>query len=476
MEQPKFAAPLIGGLQNVYFVLLFVVHVLILDPFSIRAPLPPGVAPYMYGLYPKLVTLTATVAVGGLLLAGAFLRGWRPPRRHRGDLLWGSYGVLTLWVLAAALLRRDDPFLTFHGPVSRADGVAVQLLWFALAPLTYLVATVRRLDPRAALTALFVGGGINAAWMLVQSLGVEPMSLLNDAIRAAQPSGGLGNRGPASAYVGVLLTFLLLNSASPRPLLPVAARVPLLLLLGAALAAAPTRTTWLVLPALLLVWCAAQGLRSSWTPVRRVLPAAAVALLGFVLFVSLPASRDRTDLVTARTDGSLEYRLLAARVALRVVADEPAIGHGAGGFKTQFWTHATPEEAGAMLRLARVSKEGNSYSQLENGRRVYLALDQIGNDKVHNYLADYAVESGLPAALALVVFLVLALKRALDGSGTLAAQLAWALLVYFGCGLTWFAMPTVEPVVWALLGLTLALGRHAPSPALTPPARSEDLP
>ncbi|WP_027481936.1 O-antigen ligase family protein [Deinococcus pimensis] len=465
MRQSPLGNILIIWLQVCYFLLLFVVHVLILDPITIKTPLPPGVAPYMYGLYPKLVTLSTSVIVGMLVLAVAFLSGWRPRFRpdRRNLLRWGSFALLFLWVLGTALLRRGDPFLVFHGPISRADGAAVQLMWFALAPLTYLVATVRGFNPRVAVGALLSGGALTACWILLQNFGIEPLKLLNDQLAARHAVGGLGNRGPASAYIAIVLAFVLFNSSAAKPLFGPIVRLPLLALFGAALATMPTRTTWVVLAALLLVWALTRVVTRDWILLRRWMVAFAFSAVGFVAILLIPSGdteRTRVSVADAVGDGSMAYRLTTLRVAGRVITARPLTGYGAGGFKAQLWKQATPPEAATILRLAGVKKEGHSYYQVdEAGHKIYMALDQLESDKVHNYLADYAVESGLPMVLALVLFAGASLLSALSGSGRVGVDLALALLIYIGYGLTWFAIPTVESVVWALLGLALALNR-----------------
>ena len=314
-----------------------------------------------------------------------------------------------LLVAAAATLAAHQPALSFWGPYGSGAG-------FVLV------------------------GGIAGAWAIGRSLDRPAVAdvgtalvaalLVNVVVALAQDAFGLKTLGltaPAGAYgllgnpvhLGALLAggFALLAARFPaRPLLwgPVVAAG------GAALQFSGSR---LGLVALVVVG-AASVLR--WPPARAAALAACLAagffgglLLDRVLPDHTPSTRNVVQKLEAASESELYDRAHNWDSGVRALADRPLLGYGPGRV-----IEATSPRRDA--RMARGDPE-----------RVFL--------DAHNLLVEYLVTTGPLGLLALVAFLVLALRRA-------RGPLLWFALGILALHLMQPQSPATTPLAFLALG------------------------
>src|SRR5690606_35522290 len=80
----------------------------------------------------------------------------------------------------------------------------------------------------------------------------------------------------------------------------------------------------------------------------------------------------------------------------------------------------------------------------------------LGWDKAHNYLLDLGLTAGVPAVLFFALF-VAGCVQYLWASGFRFAQgIAIALLSFIVFGVAWFPTISLDPVIWAIVGVGLA--------------------
>lgn len=316
---------------------------------------------------PKTVLLAVGLALVGVV--GAAGRAFHPPALPRGL-------AIPVIVLAGAAAGS-----ALWGTLVSPAALALQVLglaWFAA------VVSLRP-APRAIATALAASATVVAAIALLQLARLDPFALLGYLADAGNRMRVYGTFGNPNFLAVFLVAVLPLTVATCPPRLGVVAAV----LQTAALVATGSRGA--VLAAL------AVGLFLALVPWRGRRLAAAAALLIAGAIVALSAARPVGETVAGR--------IYIWKVAAPHVMERPLAGFGPGAFEpmwvrweAQAWKAGTV--AGSDRRFAAVQ------------------------DHAHNEYLETAVDSGVPAALALavvVIALAAAVRRHADRRLGLAA-------------------------------------------------------
>jgi tetratricopeptide (TPR) repeat protein len=388
----------------------------------------------------RVALATGTGVAAVLLLPGAtrWIPGSLSDEEHlRTTLAFGALATALLWPRARSGPERN-PFAGFHAlalaPVaafsiramlaasrSRVLHATVDLfsspaLWLPSLLFGCLLlwgaatAARRRSDDAGFVRGLAAGlaatGVVAALWVLVDRSAGRP---------GVGPFGRAGVAGPALA---AFLPFVATARFVPRW----AALGPTLVV-AAALVATGSRTAFGAL--------AAGAFVAAWRLRRDPRARVALVALGLVLaggfawaVLSLSGGSAAADTVRVRAG--------LARASARLVAEEPVLGQGPGGFRAGALRVRDPEEA-----------------RLSHGGRPLAAHDDV---------LHAAVETGVPAALLLATFVVLAVARAARATGTApSAERAFPFARTWSLATVAFASLGEDPLLAAPTALAFGL-------------------
>ena len=258
------------------------------------------------------------------------------------------------------------------GPASVGTATRHGYVWIALAVQAWILLQLVRRDLHAAavMRIWLFASVVAASWVLM------------DHLFGRAAVGPFGRSGVAGVVVASFMPWGM-AFAPGRQLTRALFLLPML----GALIATESRTAWVAAAVgfvVLLFAMAAPNLRKSIRLPLVALVALAVLLVALAFQHKIPVPGGTA---------TLDVRAGLARASASLIREEPATGHGLGSFASE------------VLRVRDLRE-----AQLEPGRRPSHA---------HNDYLHVAAEGGVPAGLALLVFVVLALirlLRAVDGA------------------------------------------------------------
>ncbi len=348
-------------------------------------------------------TVKDTLALGGLaalvgtavvvMLAGGRLRlpGGRLPV------------VLALYPLLVALSSVWSASPRHALLAAAAAGVWIAaILW---------IATLHDAERRRLIAWAVLGGGISAVVTVLQSAGIEVVS-----VPTVEEGGRLGIVGlagnPSDVAMGCLFLLPLLLARRPWPRSP-RLHWGLVTLLAAAAVLTRTLTGMVALAALLLVWGIHAGAHR-----RRALVAAVAA--GLVLLVIASGAGNRAwwtakQLASGDVYGALSARTEGWEAAVQMVATHPLLGVGAAQYTRAYY----PSRVAWLEHHPTSSRRGGLATHFE---------------WAHNDALQVAAELGLPGVVWLVALLVAIAVRHRRGDPLLpmaaAVTIPFALMHY----------------------------------------------
>ena len=390
-----------------------------------------------------------------------------PRTRLPFKFLW----AFMLAVVVSTLFSNYGTEAPALGSSARADGTLMQIAWFSLALVSAELARTAPFRKGVFLGALTFGSAGTSLWILLQTWGADPLSILSRAhFYLVYAAGAFGHGGVASAYLAVSLVVLmgswLRKDAGGVGMLVVVA----LLCAGMTAAGGRAAIVGFLIGSGLLVLEQLRLRRSRW---YRLLVLFVVVVVGGVGgYVKAPHAQQQAANSEAIFSGSpgasLSHRFIAWRVAIRTIGKHPLWGVGPEGFAHTLWQSATPQEQRALLtevigfapKAGSYTISGNAivYSDPKTGRPVARQLDW---DKAHNYLLDIALATGLPSMLLFLGFVLSALWALLRSRSSTARAIGYALVTFMIWGLGWFYSVALDPIAWGLVGAGLGLSWNA---------------
>ena len=457
----------LAGLHAVYWTLLLAVTPLLLNPqllWSTSGSTLQTIAYFRAASAWVLVAYGAMVVLlsrPGVRLADVARS--IPLTRLPFKFLWAFISA----IIVSTLFSNYGTEAATLGSSARADGTLLQVAWFALALVSAELVRMAPFRRRIFLGALAWGSVGTAVWVLLQSWGADPLTLLSRAhFYLVYAAGAFGHGGVASAYLAVCLVVVMamwLGEGSGGRWVPAA-----VVLLSAGMVAAGGRAAiagFLVASGMLVL----EHVRERrGTRHRLLVLTVAVILGGYGGFVSSPHAQQQaanSETIFAGTPGaSLSHRFIAWRVAVRTILRHPIWGVGPEGFGYTLWQNATSEEQRALLTEVigfapkdgsyRISGNAIVFSDPKTGRPVARQLDW---DKAHNYFLDIALATGLPSLVLFLGFLGCALWTLLRSRSAVGRAIGLALFAFIIWGLGWFYSVALDPIVWGLVGAGLGL-------------------
>lgn len=396
---------------------------------------------------PKVLALRLLVM---LLAAGTVVIYLRNGRCLRRDLaanpLLGPAALLAL-IIGVTTAAGVDPRLSFWGSAARGQG--------ALTLLCYLLLFVLAANSggRRGAARRLVGGMVATAVPLLaiaflQGAGWQPAGLVSDARSPLFAT--LGRANFLGAYLAILIPLTVaLRPGAPRRRANLLAVLLALQLVAVVLTLA--RAAWLGtavgLAAFGLLWYGPRlGRRQRgllWGGLAALMLAGPLAVIGAV--------GEAGESVAAR-------RLIWQSVAA-LIGQRPLLGYGPDSLEIVFPSVFPP----ALV-----------YYQ---GRQVFV-------DRAHNFLLDWAVTTGVPGLLALLLlllgfclFMARALRRARQPERrALLAGIFAAVLASMANNLSSFDVTATAVATWVLLGLGMGLARPLPNQRARPRGQAVLLP
>ncbi len=362
-------------------------------------------------------------------------------RRERIALSLGALGCMS-WMLLRSLLRA--------GPVIGGDELANWLLPGVLFGAGLTLDQERHLKPIA--WALVVAGFIQAALMIAQYAGVDPLfgsTTVGMDYRPGRMIGTIGYHNQAADFLAVCSVglFLLVH----RPWLR-------MLLVGGVLLVVGLTASRAGIVGIAGALGASEVVRIFRENRRRVAvthllaPAAALAILAGGLVLFMPTTRDRFADVIWHPErvAAVSSRVTMAKVALTMVAEKPILGWGAGSFAFQY-----------LDRLGDLLPDEKTHADI---RHLVYARE------THNDYLQFVAEFGLPG-LAGLLGLVMVAGGALvresrrDSSCRDACMFLFCYLLISGL----FSFPWQTAMAGPLAGLLFGVLLPATAPAAAPP-------
>ena len=209
--------------------------------------------------------------------------------------------------------------------------------------------------------------------------------------------------------------------------------------------------------------------RSRSRILRIVVVMALVAGTLATVIVAVPHARsqaERAGEALAGSDSSLGHRIIAWRIAGRVILAHPFAGVGPEGFGHAIWAAATPPEQAELLSEVLGFRPAPKSYAISDDVVVFrdpadgsLTSRVVTWDKAHSYVLDFALSSGLPALVLFVAFVFSSAIQLFRSPHPFARAVGTALVVAAVYGLAWFFTVNLDPFVWTLAGAGLAFAR-----------------
>jgi hypothetical protein len=463
-----------NGLSLAFWVLLFVIYPLVLDPVAFSF----GAGGERAVLLPKAFVLGITWSVGLLALLANFQAASLKTlvtSLPRWPLALQAMLALVLFLLVDSWLAPGDIAINMLGSQSRVDGFLLQAAWYGLC-LIAAGLVVARADTRDyALHILHFGALLTALWTLAQFYGFEPVALISPTpyLQAYNPQsiayGPMALTGLTAGYLAVTLVVyvVLQKKLSGYGALHTS-------IVAAAIIATGNRTA----PAAVIVVLGGWALSHMWHH-----NIAALRRLGFFslfLIVSVvivqttrsqvPEQLTRTQTLIQGEDTSWQLRLILWQSAALGVFDQPVTGLGTRGFGHVLWRYLTPEQRDSVASMKLPAEAidvrymGGSFFRYQMPEQEGIIMNSVIIDKAHNYALDFIISNGWLATLLFATALVSGMML-LSSAGLDAQAIALGISVYLLFGLTWFATLQVDPIVWGLFGVGIGSALHTSSRA-----------
>lgn len=284
---------------------------------------------------------------------------------------------------------------------------------------------------------------------------IDDVSLQSGAIKRVTGGIGDGNWFSYTMASALPLALYFLRRARSVPARVVIGASGLLCLAALVLSYTRTGLVGLAAAIVLLVW------------LRRI-PLLPLVMSGVVVAVAAPlwmppGFAERIFSLRYFEEGSTPIRGEITATAVQLIAERPLTGWGYAQYGPQFMQR-TESEIGLMMVERDLSGEEDAH---------FL--------RAHNMFLDTAVQYGLPAMIALVMFMVGLLRECAQVARTgdaddrdLALLLAASLLAFYVCGMGGHSQEL--KIFWLVAGLVVALRRvvlehpiAAPAPVALPP-------
>jgi O-antigen ligase len=399
--------------------------------------------------------LALTLAIVFAAMARMFRSNSTPEESVAAPVRLAALLALTVFLSS---MQSVDPALSLTGSLERQQGLPVQLAWLVLFVAVALGArSADRL--RRLLLALVLGSVPVVCYALVQWLGLDPLDWYSDSPSPLLST--LGRSNFLASYLVMLLplTFSLLmiwRREAPGRHWRLLGLGLLLLAQFICLLATMTRSAWIALAALVLVF----ALVHYWLfGKRRLLLAGIGMLLLAVVLLLVPRlpgiSPERVESVPVFghvaglgqfEQGSTAARLTIWKFTAALVRQRPWLGYGPETFHDVF-------------------------AEIYPPQLVYYHGREVTVDRAHNLWLDLAMSSGVVAVVLFVLLLVAVLRlagRALkdkphDWRGCLWAGVLAALAGFLVDQQFSFASIDVGVVFWLLLAMAVALAGLKPA-------------
>lgn len=405
---------------------------------------------FVDGALPKMIALQVFTFVGLVAWAVTLLRGERSVRWH--PLLWIGVAYVSWIALAAA--TGASVAVGIIGQHGRLQGLLSIITYFAVLFLALqVIDSITRVHDVASMVA--VTGGVLAAYGLLQSAGLDPLTWSAAEFDRRMAFATFGNPDVLGGYLiaplGVTLgLFFAARDDRARSLYGVCG-----VLIAAALVATFVRGAWLAAVVTLGVFAFAAW-RARVRPSRSeaLWFAGAAAVLALVMGASVVLGGSDTNVVQRvgaafQTDrGSVGARLIIWETAIEALPETWIIGEGPDQFMTAFTRHEDP-------------------------RSIAIAGSPVFADNAHNILLQLAVTIGIPGALLFLALVVTVLVKASpysfpQGSGRRLIMFSGVTAAVIGYGvylLSGLEQPAATGVLWILLAALLSPTAHSVGPA-----------
>ena len=461
-----------NGLSVVFWVLLFVIYPLALDPvaFSFSAGAERAV------LLPKALVLGITCGVGLLALLANFpttslktLTTSLP----RWPLALQAMLALVLFLLVDSWLAPGDVAINILGSQSRVDGFLLQAAWYGLCLIAAGLVVARVDTLNHALHSLHFGALLTALWTLAQSYGFEPVALISPTpyLQAYNPQhiayGPMALTGLTAGYLAVVLVVYI--ALQKKRTWYAAVHVSIV---SAAIIATGNRTAPAAVIIVLVGWALSHMWHHNIAALRRLVFFSLFLLVAVVLVQTtrsqVPEQLTRTQSLIQGQDTSWQLRLILWRTAALGVFDEPITGLGTRGFGSVLWRYLTPAQRDLVADMKlpdearNVRYMGGSFFRYEIPEQEGIVMNSVLIDKAHNYALDFIIANGWLATLLFASALVSGIML-LSAAGVDTQAVALGISVYLLFGLTWFATLQVDPIVWGLFGVGIGSALHTSS-------------
>ncbi|MEM7735392.1 MAG: O-antigen ligase family protein [Deinococcota bacterium] len=460
-----------------FWVLLFVIYPLVLDPIAFSF----GAGGERAVLLPKALLLGITWGVGFLALLASFptislktfvtsLPRWPLPLQ--------VMLALTLFLLVNSWLAPGDVAVNIIGSQSRVDGFLLQAAWYGLCLIAAWLVVARADAYKNAVNMLYIGALLTSLWTLAQFYGFEPVALISPTpyLQAYNPQniayGPMALTGLTAGYLAVVLVVYI---ASQKRYTWCA--VLYVSIVSAAVIATGNRTAPAAVIVVLVAWALSHAWQRNISTLRRLI------FFGLLLVVSvvvvqttrsqIPEQFTRTQNLIQGEDTSWQLRLILWQTAALGAFDQPLTGLGTRGFGHVLWHYLTPEQrdAVASMKLPAEATDirymGGSFFRYQMPEQEEVIFNRVLIDKAHNYILDFMIANGWLATLlfatALVSGVIVLSTASLD-----TQAIALGISVYLLFGLTWFATLQVDPIIWGLFGIGIGSALHTSSDASKP--------
>lgn len=410
--------------------------------------------------------LTAPVNLGELLL-----------RSVRGLLPMWSYPMLGLiiWLVVTGPFGNVAPSIPGIGSSDRMAGAYSMACWFGLLLVSSAIARYGHARSTFLLWLAVCAGLITSVWALLQGLNKDPLTWLStEGVFFDIPAAAFGHGALASAFVVFVSLLFVFNRLANESWRSTDAFVTLILGVGISSAGGRAALGGLFGAAtFLLVRTMVHKRGASY--LLRHLAVLAVAITATALV--LPRTQAQALNAVAAMQGqdpSLNYRFPAWRTGLKVVAANPLLGVGAGGFAYAAWNFTTPADEALLIEGSVLDTYGthnwlNEKYQISGNVLFFydeplgqMIFTSLGWDKAHNYLLDVALTAGVPAAVLFIAATVAILQALWRSSIHFSKGVAVGLGAFLIFGLAWFPTIGLDPVIWTLVGAGLGLAKRTP--------------
>ena len=468
-QEPYGARPfqrgLVGVLHDTYWALLLVITPLLLNPYLLWAdssaalrtiPYFRAVAAWTLLIYGVLVVLLTRRDLSLAGLVRSIPKLILPFR-----FLW----FFVLLVLLSTFFSNLGPEAPALGSAMRADGTLMQVSWFALALVSAELARAPQFNARVMIRMLSLGSVMTAAWVLLQSVGADPFTMLSRKhFHFDLPAGAFGHSAVAEAYLAVCLIVLAGVWLGNNRLGWAQAVVAGSIAAGMAAAGGRAGALGFLASALLLAVMVLRSKRGLRALVVLAIGIGAGGLAGFLVSPHAHSKASESVAALSGNDMSLSHRLIAWRVGASVISAHPLFGIGPDSFSYVLWQYATPAEQRALLRESigfvpasgsyTISGNAVVYSDPSSGKTVARILNW---DKAHDYYLDIALATGIPSLVFFLGYLGLLLWELLRSGETLARGIGLGLLTFAVWGTAWFYTVSLDPIIWGLVGVGIGL-------------------